>query len=197
MKSFLMFVAAAAFSMSLFAQNWTDPHGTPVGQRSGGSRYYTVDNGTTTQRLAAWLRTHTQQSAGRMTCTGDLFVSLTVLDAANGSYMSHVKRGETVELELNNGNTQSVFAAVAFVDENEQWTLAYPTDGKAFELGPGTKNTVPCTVGQEVATGDGHFVLLAYSKPFNMNEVVEKYQSEFLYERNVKAGAALYMVSVK
>ena len=197
MKKILILAAGLSLVMSLHAQNWTDSEGNAVGQRSKGSRYYTVDRGTSTQRLAAWLRTHTQQEAGKMTCTSDLFVSLSVIDADAGSYVSEVKRGVTVSAELVNGSGKRLYAAVAFVDENERWFNVTSDGGRAVELLAGGKAILPCVIGEEIALGKGHFIMLAFPDSFNMIDVVNKYQSEFLYERNVKAGAALYLVNVK
>ncbi len=192
MKMTLLTIAMLAFAIcSLSAQNWTRD-GQTVGERSGGSRYYTVDRGAVTERLAAWLRTHTRQSGGTISTESDYQMSVTVSNPAYNGEMARVSRGSVLELEVANGQSKRLYFAVAFVDEKEQWHVMEIGAGTAvLELPANGKKTVSCMLKDDVAAGTGHFFVLAYSEPFDMAIAVDRYLHEFLYERHVKAGAAI------
>lgn len=192
-KLIFLFSLLLFSSMTLMSQNWTDDNGRPAGERSGGSRYYTVDRGAVTQRLSAWLRTHTQQIGGEMSCNSDWNVTVRLQDADIGSSIIQAKKGVPYKLEIANYSPKKIYFAVAMIDENENWSvLATDQNGKSYGLDPKSTCKVPCSFSENVSKGKGNILLLAYSEPFYLSDVIELYLKEYLYERNVKAGGALY-----
>ena len=198
MKRLVLIIPFVVLALALPAQNWTDSTGRIVGQQSQGSRYYTVDKNDVNQRLAAWLRTHTLQERGKMSCTSDLDVELTIQNAADQKPFSELHVGDEVEFVIENKTKKRLYAAVAFVDRYEQWHIVSSAAGSiAFDFPAGKKAILPVTTTVKEPLGTGHYVLIAFTERFDPQSVIDTYTTQFLYERHVKAGASIVEVTVR